>query len=77
MHNYLFIRFTINNMSKKDMIVNNQTDLAPSEFFSSNGLKIHYKSYGQGKLIILIHGWSSNIKYNWVDTKWVDVLTPI
>ena len=59
------------------MIDNNQADLAPSEFFSSNGLKIHYKSYGQGKPIILIHGWSYNIKGNWVDTKWVEALTPI
>jgi len=64
-------------MSKKDMVDNNQADLAPSEFFSSDGLKIHYKSYGQGKPIILIHGWSSNIKGNWVDTKWVEALTPI
>ena len=77
MHNYLFIRFTIKNMSKKDMIDNIQADLVPSEFFSSNGLKIHYKSYGQGKPIILIHGWSSNIKGNWLDTKWVEILTPI
>ncbi len=48
-----------------------------SGFFDSNGLKIHYEIIGQGDPIILIHGWSLNVKSNWVDTGWVKNLTPI
>lgn len=48
-----------------------------SGFFDSNGLKIHYEIIGQGKPIILIHGWASDIKRNWGGTGWVKSLTPI
>jgi len=58
---------------KKDEEVNVPT----SGFFDSNGLKLHYKISGQGKPIILIHGWSSSIESNWVATSWVETLTPI
>jgi len=61
-------------MSKKDIIDN---EYATSGFFESNGLKIYYETFGQGKPIILIHGWSINIKINWIDARWVKALTPI
>ncbi|MFX0211565.1 MAG: alpha/beta fold hydrolase [Candidatus Hodarchaeota archaeon] len=48
-----------------------------SEFFESNGVKIHYETFGQGKPIILIHAWASNLNSNWLNTNWVDILTPI
>jgi len=43
--------------------------------FSSDGVEIAYESYGDGRPILLIHGFASNGRVNWVDTGWVDVLT--
>ena len=54
-----------------------EDNVQTSGFFDSNGLKIHYEIIGQGNPLILIHGWSSNVKNNWVDTRWVKTLTPI
>jgi pimeloyl-ACP methyl ester carboxylesterase len=45
--------------------------------FDSNGVPIHYEVFGQGKAIILVHGWGSSLKGNWVDTGWIEALTPI
>ncbi len=45
-----------------------------AEFISEN-IKIAYEDYGSGKPIILIHGFASNSKTNWVNTGWVDFLT--
>ncbi len=64
-------------MSNEDMKNDEEAIVLTSEFFDSDGLKIHYEIIGQGKPIILIHGWSSSIKGNWVDTGWVKTLTPI
>ena len=44
-----------------------------AEFISEN-IKIAYEDYGSGKPIILIHGFASNSKINWVNTGWVDFL---
>ena len=64
-------------MSNEDMKKDEEANVLTSEFFDSDGLKIHYEIIGQGKPIILIHGWSLSIKSNWGDTGWVKTLTPI
>lgn len=48
-----------------------------SGFFESDGLKIYYEIFGQGKPLILVHGWGSDLKQNWVDTGWAEVLLSI
>ena len=45
-----------------------------SSFFESDGLQIHYKIFGKGNPLILVHGWGSDLKHNWVDTGWIDSL---
>ena len=64
-------------MSKESMKKDEDANVPTSGFFDSDGLKIHYEIVGEGKPIILIHGWSSSIKGNWLDTGWVKTLTPI
>lgn len=46
----------------------------PSGFVDSDGLKIHYETFGEGEPIILVHGWGSSLKGNWVSTGWVETL---
>lgn len=48
--------------------------LAPSGFIDSDGLKIHYESFGEGDPIILVHGWGVGLEFNWVATGWVEAL---
>ena len=45
--------------------------------FSSDGVDIHFIDEGprEGAPILLIHGFASNLKTNWVDPLWVKVLT--
>jgi len=47
--------------------------------FQSNGIAIAYETHqpavGQGKPILLIHGFGSSGKINWIDTGWVQTLT--
>lgn len=38
---------------------------AEKKFFDSNGVRIHYIDEGQGEPILLIHGFSANIKMQW------------
>ena len=43
--------------------------------FLSDGLEIAYDVHGDGPPILLIHGFGSSGKVNWLDTGWVDALT--
>jgi pimeloyl-ACP methyl ester carboxylesterase len=43
-------------------------------FFDSNGVKIHYEVSGEGQPIVLVHGFASSLKNNWVLTGWVNRL---
>jgi pimeloyl-ACP methyl ester carboxylesterase len=49
----------------------------PSGFFDSDGVKIHYETFGQGRPIVLVHGFPANLKINWLGPKWVEALQPI
>ena len=51
--------------------------VAPSGFFDSDGVKIHYETFGQGKPIVLVHGFAGNLDGNWVRTGWVETLEPV
>lgn len=42
--------------------------------FLSDGLTIAYEVYGQGKPVILVHGFGSNGIVNWVNTGWTEAL---
>jgi hypothetical protein len=46
----------------------------PSGFFESEGLKIHYESFGAGPPLVLVPGWGSGTQRNWIATGWIDVL---
>ena len=45
--------------------------------FDSSGVPIHYEVFGEGRPIILVHGFTASLLLNWVATGWVDELTPI
>jgi pimeloyl-ACP methyl ester carboxylesterase len=51
--------------------------VAPSGFFDSDGVKIHYETWGESKPIVLVHGYTVNLEFNWVDSNWVDTLQPL
>lgn len=42
--------------------------------FQSEGYEIAYSIHGEGPSVLLVHGFGSNGKVNWVDTGWVDSL---
>jgi pimeloyl-ACP methyl ester carboxylesterase len=42
--------------------------------FHSNGIAIAYETHGQGRPILLVHGFGSSGKVNWIDTGWVETL---
>lgn len=42
--------------------------------FHSNGIAIAYETHGEGQPILLIHGFGSSGKINWIDTGWVKTL---
>jgi pimeloyl-ACP methyl ester carboxylesterase len=50
---------------------------ALSGSFDSNGVTIHYETFGDGKPIVLVHGFASSLKGNWVATNCVETLQPI
>ncbi|SEQ10831.1 Pimeloyl-ACP methyl ester carboxylesterase [Faunimonas pinastri] len=41
------------------------------QFFRSDNLQIAYIDQGEGEPILLIHGFASNHRVNWMDTLWV------
>lgn len=51
--------------------------VAPSGLFDSDGVMIHYETFGQGKPIVLVHGYASSLKGNWVAANWVETLQPL
>jgi pimeloyl-ACP methyl ester carboxylesterase len=46
-------------------------------FFDSDGVSIHYEVFGQGRPIVLVHGYASNLQQNWIAPGWIDALTPL
>ena len=44
-------------------------------FFDSDGVKIHYEVFGEGEPVLLLHGFASNGRVNWVSTSWTKTLT--
>jgi pimeloyl-ACP methyl ester carboxylesterase len=42
--------------------------------FRSDGIEIAYEVYGEGRPILLIHGFASSGVINWVNTGWVEAL---
>ncbi len=49
----------------------------PAGFANSDGFRIHYETFGDGDPIILVHGWGSSLKDNWVSTGWIETLRPM
>lgn len=45
--------------------------------FDSGGVLIHYEVFGRGRPIMLVHGFASSLKGNWVDTGWIETLTAV
>lgn len=45
--------------------------------FDSNGVRIHYEVNGpaQGRPIVLVHGFASDYRLNWVGSRWQETLT--
>src|SRR5258708_7883609 len=45
--------------------------------FDSNGVRIHYEVNGpdHGRPIVLVHGFASDYRLNWVGTQWQETLT--
>ena len=43
--------------------------------FLSEGISIAYETWGAGKPVLMIHGFGSNARVNWVETGWVETIT--
>jgi pimeloyl-ACP methyl ester carboxylesterase len=45
--------------------------------FDSNGIRLHYELHGspKGTPVVLIHGFASDYRLNWVGTRWQEALT--
>lgn len=43
--------------------------------FDSDGVRLAYLDEGEGPPIILVHGFASNVTFNWIDPGWVRHLT--
>ena len=45
--------------------------------FDSDGVRLHYKVHGpeQGAPVVLVHGFASDYRLNWVGTRWQEALT--
>ncbi len=44
------------------------------QYFDSNGVRIAFLEEGAGDPVLLIHGFASNARTNWIDTGWVNSL---
>jgi pimeloyl-ACP methyl ester carboxylesterase len=44
------------------------------QFTSANDVLIEYELWGEGPPVLLIHGFASNARVNWIDTSWVKTL---
>ena len=53
------------------------TAVPPTGFFDSDGVKIHYETFGEGRPLVLVHGYVLNITWNWVNSGLVDALQPV
>jgi pimeloyl-ACP methyl ester carboxylesterase len=42
--------------------------------FDSDGVAIAYLDEGEGDLVVLVHGFASNARVNWVETSWIETL---
>lgn len=49
-------------------------ETVPPAFVRSDNLQIHYRCFGSGAPLILVHGWGADLQSNWRDTGWVDTL---
>jgi len=45
----------------------------PSGYFESDGLKIHYESFGAGPPLVLVHGWGADTQ-GWIASGWIETL---
>ncbi|CAN5180763.1 alpha/beta hydrolase [soil metagenome] len=45
------------------------------EKFRSDNVEIAYEVTGEGDPVLLIHGFASNVRVNWIDTGWVKTLS--
>jgi pimeloyl-ACP methyl ester carboxylesterase len=45
------------------------------EIFQADGAGIAYTVEGRGDPVLLIHGFASNARTNWIDTRWLSFLT--
>jgi len=45
--------------------------------FDSDGVRIHYEIFGEGRPLVLVHGFVASLRANWLATGWVDVLSPV
>lgn len=53
------------------------TPVPPSGSFDSDGVGIHYETFGEGAPIVLVHGFMGTIQSDWVDTGLVETLEPV
>jgi pimeloyl-ACP methyl ester carboxylesterase len=44
-------------------------------YFETDGLNLHYQVFGDGPVVLCIHGFASSGKVNWIDTGWIETLT--
>jgi pimeloyl-ACP methyl ester carboxylesterase len=45
--------------------------------FDSAGVSIHYEIFGEGRPIVLVHGFAASLQSNWVAPGWIETLRPI